>query len=613
MSIANVGSVTVDVVPDTEHFGRDLKAKLFPEAERIGRDIGRIMRLSIDRGLRDIRIDVNTGEAERRVAELTAELALLGLRNPDIDVDVRVQAAEANIAGLVVEIAGLQAQLAVLAAELAAVGESGSSAFGSIDVAAGAADIAVGLLEASLVVLGAGFVAFIATALIPAVAVLGLLTGGLLAVATAATLGIGAFAAVAISATGGLKDNPVLAQIGAIFTKLTKAIKPQVLLVMQQFVKVLAVAIPLIVPLVLALLPTLGQLATDLAGALGSPAMHAFMAFLQNIAPSAIALLANVLGGLFSGFGSLVAAFGPTGLDILRGLSTFLSGASGVGKSSGFQAFLAYAQANLPGVKKLLGDTFTAVGNLVQTLAPIGPIALKTLDVVVTWISQTFLPALHTALPGIAGFVALYIRYFSFLVEFLLYDVFGPIINGAADAFGWIPNIGDRLRTAQTKFNAFADTVTEALDTAADAAVGVQDSLNNIAGDYDVNIQLSTSGVLPAFLTQPGHLGVDKLIVTRPGPHHRKELPGAATGGLIGGIGTGTSDSNVLRVSRGEFVVNEQATRANLKLLQALNAGGKPGRAGDIFNISGPGVREVADETIRRLDQREALFPVGTG
>ena len=48
---------------------------------------------------------------------------------------------------------------------------------------------------------------------------------------------------------------------------------------------------------------------------------------------------------------------------------------------------------------------------------------------------------------------------------------------------------------------------------------------------------------------------------------------GFATGGLIGGIGTGTSDSNWARVSKGEFVVNEKSTRNYLPLLQAINNG----------------------------------------
>ncbi len=47
----------------------------------------------------------------------------------------------------------------------------------------------------------------------------------------------------------------------------------------------------------------------------------------------------------------------------------------------------------------------------------------------------------------------------------------------------------------------------------------------------------------------------------------------AATGGLIRGPGTATSDSIPARLSDGEFVVNASATRANLDLLRAINDG----------------------------------------
>lgn len=47
----------------------------------------------------------------------------------------------------------------------------------------------------------------------------------------------------------------------------------------------------------------------------------------------------------------------------------------------------------------------------------------------------------------------------------------------------------------------------------------------------------------------------------------------AATGGLIRGPGTATSDSIPARLSDGEFIVNAAATRRNLDLLHAINRG----------------------------------------
>jgi tape measure domain-containing protein len=52
-----------------------------------------------------------------------------------------------------------------------------------------------------------------------------------------------------------------------------------------------------------------------------------------------------------------------------------------------------------------------------------------------------------------------------------------------------------------------------------------------------------------------------------------------ADGGQITGPGTGRSDSILARLSNGEFVVNAEATRKNLPLLQSMNSGSIPGFA----------------------------------
>lgn len=48
---------------------------------------------------------------------------------------------------------------------------------------------------------------------------------------------------------------------------------------------------------------------------------------------------------------------------------------------------------------------------------------------------------------------------------------------------------------------------------------------------------------------------------------------GFASGGVIGGIGTGKSDSNIIRASRGEFIVNAEATSRHRRLLEMINSG----------------------------------------
>ncbi len=65
-------------------------------------------------------------------------------------------------------------------------------------------------------------------------------------------------------------------------------------------------------------------------------------------------------------------------------------------------------------------------------------------------------------------------------------DVFGAIVNGAANAFGWMPEIGPKLRTAAAEFNAFRDSVNRAL-------AGIDD-LKIITIRSNVYIDSSTPG-----------------------------------------------------------------------------------------------------------------------
>lgn len=50
-------------------------------------------------------------------------------------------------------------------------------------------------------------------------------------------------------------------------------------------------------------------------------------------------------------------------------------------------------------------------------------------------------------------------------------------------------------------------------------------------------------------------------------------MPAAATGGMIHGPGTGTSDSVLARLSNGEYVVNARASAMNRPLLESINSG----------------------------------------
>jgi TP901 family phage tail tape measure protein len=135
---------------------------------------------------------------------------------------------------------------------------------------------------------------------------------------------------------------------------------------------------------------------------------------------------------------------------------------------------------------------------------------------------------------------------FADFVNFLL-GVWQNVIQGAADAFGWIPGIGGKLRTAAAAFAKFRVDVT-------DAIAGIQGKQVSVG----VNLSIGGGGV---------HV-----------------VPGVATGGLIRGPGTGTSDTaGVFALSNKEYVHNAAAVAhygvawmdaVNQKRIPKMAAGG---------------------------------------
>lgn len=79
-----------------------------------------------------------------------------------------------------------------------------------------------------------------------------------------------------------------------------------------------------------------------------------------------------------------------------------------------------------------------------------------------------------------------------------------------------------------------------------------------------------------------------------------------ASGGLISGPGTGTSDSILARLSRGEYVVNAASTAKNLPLLESINGGALPA-----FAPGGPVVPDIAPPS-NSSDQPAAPSPQPT-
>jgi hypothetical protein len=92
---------------------------------------------------------------------------------------------------------------------------------------------------------------------------------------------------------------------------------------------------------------------------------------------------------------------------------------------------------------------------------------------------------------------------FKFIIDAFL-AVVGALVNGAAKAFGWVPGIGGKLKSAADKFNNFRDDVNRALD--------------GIHSVKDIHLNVTTQqSVLVSSINKPRvpH-GATGGIVTRP-------------------------------------------------------------------------------------------------
>ncbi|MGW0785749.1 hypothetical protein [Streptomyces sp. NPDC002913] len=211
----------------------------------------------------------------------------------------------------------------------------------------------------------------------------------------------------------------------------------------------------------------------------------------------------------------------------------------------------------------------------------------------------------------------------------------GGILHGAASAFGWIPGIGDKLKSADASFSDFQQSFISGLATAEqktrEFATGALPRLEQ--GKLKMNISNWTSQIETAkakLKTLPPSkqaevrarisdlqakvaaarrdlstlqnrvITVTTRFVTvgdssaaRNGASHGSNLKyangglvGYPGGGMVTGPGTGTSDSILARVSNGEFVIRAKSVaRYGARFLAAINEG----RLGMAATVGGAG------------------------
>src|SRR5215218_650243 len=214
--------------------------------------------------------------------------------------------------------------------------------------------------------------------------------------------------------------------------------------------------------------------------------------------------------------------------------------ASAVAKRAVMIATRAYT-----GAQWLLNAALSAnpIGIVIAVLA-----ALAIAVVIAYKRSATFRAIVQGAWKGIQGAASaawgVTRRILASLMEGFL-RVAGSIVRSAATAFGWVPGVGPKLRTAAAKFEDFRRSA--------------QGSIDRLRGKtVKVGAEASFGwGNLKTFRSPGG-----RLMFSR--------------GGYFRGQGTTTSDSNPAPwISDREFIVNARSTARHRELLEAINRDGR--------------------------------------
>lgn len=147
--------------------------------------------------------------------------------------------------------------------------------------------------------------------------------------------------------------------------------------------------------------------------------------------------------------------------------------------------------------------------------------------------------------------------------------VTGWITQKWTELGNWLTGIGTNfLSTVQQKFGEFGPYIQQRIQ---EAVNGIQTAWKAVANFFREPINwvirvVINDGILGSWNTVMGWIGAPALTAAPLG-----ELPAFASGGLVSGPGSGTSDSVLARVSAGEYIVPASAAQANLAWLNSLS------------------------------------------
>lgn len=172
-------------------------------------------------------------------------------------------------------------------------------------------------------------------------------------------------------------------------------------------IKALLPSLPQITGFVGGLAGAMGDLARQAGQALSGAGMAPFFSYMATTGATTLTVIGQALGDLVRAFGNLLVAFGPLSGEFIAGFArmteSFANWAAGLSNNPAFQDFVAYIQTNTPLVTAFLSSIRDAFVNIVQALAPMGPVILQVITGFLDFIAAIPPPVLLAIAGAVTG------------------------------------------------------------------------------------------------------------------------------------------------------------------------------------------------------------------
>lgn len=518
----NVGSVSVEVVPDASGWAEKLRAQI--------RDAV-------------VKVQLDTTEADTRLDLLTARLDEVATRSPSIKVKADTGEAETKLALLDAtakkvtsnrSMGGLGGFFGLLK-DFKSKGifggiESGLEGMASNgSKAAGVLAPMAGILEGFPVIL-----AVVATAAVPLIGALG---GLVLALAAPLAIVAGGGTLFAFLAGFGVKDAlaqqknvdtltkklaglkagtkdyaatqaqlaTAQAKIGPAASSFLKALdglksafkglpKGALLAPLTAGLQLITKLLPDVLPIVRTVSKALTGMIDDLGKSVsGGGIKHFIDAIDKQLGPD-IKILGDIAGNVLRGIGSM---FLQSGQQLSGGLLKYLDKASEkfatIGQSNGFQRFLTWVKTNGPAIWGQIEDLGKALGRIGVAVAPLGMMVLEAFDLIAKGINKLPMSSLR-AMFGISPPMQLILKLAPKIGTAFrgVYNAVEPVFKFLLSAMGHVASLWGSVLSALGHAPGFgwAKSAGQAMKAAGDAALGLAADMHKIPTNPHVKVSL---------------------------------------------------------------------------------------------------------------------------